>query len=136
MGYDLHIIRKTNWEIDEESNISLDEWLNYMEGDAELEPDSFDKTNPELTQGFCYWNNPAAEEEEDRPWLDYGHGLISTKNPEKATIIKMVSIANTLNAKVTGDEGEFYDELGDAIINAKVNNQNPQSRKPWWKLWS
>jgi hypothetical protein len=37
MGYELHIIRREHWETLETSNISLDEWLNYVKSDKELE---------------------------------------------------------------------------------------------------
>ena len=38
MGYELHIVRRLDWEDDEEySNISLEEWLSYVQSDEELE---------------------------------------------------------------------------------------------------
>jgi hypothetical protein len=38
MGYDLHIVRRLDWEDDDEAgNISLEEWLSYVQSDNELE---------------------------------------------------------------------------------------------------
>ena len=63
MGYDLHIIRKNNWEdFEEESNITLDEWLKYITTDSELElTDGYDiKIGEEQyfqnRPGYCEWN--------------------------------------------------------------------------------
>jgi hypothetical protein len=40
MGYELHIIRKVDWENDEEpSNLTLYEWRQYVNADPELEFD-------------------------------------------------------------------------------------------------
>ena len=38
MGYELHILRRNDWDnYEEESNISLEEWLAYVQSDSELE---------------------------------------------------------------------------------------------------
>ena len=38
MGYELHIVRRNDWDdYEENSNISLDEWLAYVQLDNELE---------------------------------------------------------------------------------------------------
>lgn len=42
----------------------------------------------------------------------FGHGSISTKNPDVATLDKMLQIADTLNACVRGDDGEIYRRSG------------------------
>jgi hypothetical protein len=38
MGYEFHIVRRKDWEdFEEDSNISLEEWLAYVQSDNELE---------------------------------------------------------------------------------------------------
>jgi hypothetical protein len=117
MGYELQIVRLTDYEDDEEeSNISLEEWLTYVSTDKELNlTNGYQSNIPGIDRrwhevpGFCEWK--AAElEDGSSPWLDYGYGCISTKNPGDKLIKKMIEIANALNAKVRGDSFEYYDE--------------------------
>ena len=134
MGYEVHIYRKTNWDIDEPSDISLDEWISYVKSDPEIELDT-DKQENESPTGFCYWINSPEPEPGNPPWFDYGHGHISTKWTDQSTIAKMVKIANKLNAKVMGDEGEFYNELGLVDMNNLPKNLQSKKQKSWWKFW-
>jgi hypothetical protein len=39
-------------------------------------------------------------------------GNVSAKNPSPAGVVRMASIAARLNARVQGDDGEFYDDRG------------------------
>ncbi len=117
MGYELHIVRRVNWEDDEDSHISLEEWLNYVESDTELElTNGFEMKLPDRTSsfhripGFCNWTGHSTKTEADKPWFHYGFGMISAKYPDDDTIRKMLMIAGKLNARVQGDDGEFYDE--------------------------
>ena len=114
MGYEVYIERRNDWEdLDEMSNITLEEWLRYVETDPELE-----LTNGyqdvifkewRAVPGFCRWKQKKDSSQEDQPWLDYGFGSISAKYPDPDTIRKLVAIAGVLNARVRGDDGEFYD---------------------------
>lgn len=55
MGYALHIVRRNDWDDEEEDcNISLQEWLSYVHSDDELK----------LTNG--YQVKPLLEFEHDR----------------------------------------------------------------------
>lgn len=103
MGYELNIVRKKDWSnANEESNVSLEEWLKYAEQDNELtvsaEPNMFD------------WTNYPCIQENGIPWFQYSNGYIRTKNPDISVIKKMLTMAQALDAKVQGEEGEFYDE--------------------------
>lgn len=150
MGYDLHIIRRTDWEDDEEdSNISLDEWLAYAGTDHELElTNGYEMSIPgnasyfHPVPGFCIWRGHSVPDLKKKPWLSYGHGSISTKYPDDETIGKMLAIAGELNARVQGDEGEFYDESyfnkpqkPAASGSATPLPDTSVTKKPWWKLW-
>jgi hypothetical protein len=128
MGYDFHITRRDDW-YDEGADISADEWLKYVESDPEL---SIDESNGKY---FAIWK-------ED--WLDWRRGEIYTKNPRKNLVEKMIQIANRLNAKVQGDEGEVYIESSQVpddeemernleLIRQRLSSARKQS---WWRmLW-
>ncbi|MFT3932561.1 MAG: hypothetical protein QM726_03005 [Chitinophagaceae bacterium] len=118
MGYELHIIRLNDYDNEDEiSNITLSEWINYVEADNELnltngynskfpgQPDIWNES-----PGFCKWIGHPDAKEESIPWLDFNRGSISAKYPDKHTIGKMIKIAQALNAKVIGDDGEYWDE--------------------------
>jgi hypothetical protein len=135
MGYEVHIYRKTNWDIDEPSDISLDEWLSYIESDSEIELEHPNTENPNQVSGFCYWINSPDPEPGNPPWFNYGHGHISTKWTDQSTISKMVEIANKLNARVMGDEGEFYNDLGLVDMKNLPKGLQSKEQKLWWKFW-
>ncbi len=145
MGYDLHIIRREDWADRETPDILLDEWLSYIEHDKELElTNGYNITIGSETQfqnrpGFCEWNShPTEKSPNSRPWFAYWKGSIETKNPDAPTIRKMLQIASALNAKVQGDDGEFYTEdyLTELESAEELNKFSRQQRKkPWWKLW-
>lgn len=145
MGYNLHIVRFNNWDdCEEESSISLEEWLTYVQSDNELElTNGYQMKIPGIVNffqnapGFCNWTGHSTKVTDDKPCFDYEYGMISTKYPDDETIKKMITIANKFNGKVQGDDGEFYDE------NYFLNKTNEFAssatkqvhRKPWWKLW-
>jgi hypothetical protein len=102
MAFQMHIVRQRDYKNpEEESNISLDEWLQYINSDPELE------LLTEEGPGFCQWlEHPKAEV----PWFDFGFANIYTKNPDKHTLKKMINISIALNGKVRSDDFEYYDE--------------------------
>ena len=100
MGYDVHITRAELWNENDESRIEEDEWLRLVEADPQLEPDS---KNP----GYTLWRGPSMYED---PWFRWTRGNISTKNPDRSIMKKMLELAQLLGARVQGDDGEFYDD--------------------------
>lgn len=151
MGYELHIVRQTDYDNDEEeSNITLDEWLTYAANDEELELTNGFSTNFPIIEpvwqdapGFCYWQGHSRADADYIPWFDYGYGSISTKNPDKETIEKMINISLVLNAKVRGDHEEFYDAtfftngghpVAELFI-TDIDKKEAKKTKPWWKFW-
>ncbi|RXK86880.1 hypothetical protein [Filimonas effusa] len=145
MGYDLHIVRRDDWDDSEaDSNISLAEWLLYVESDHELElTNGYQIKIPGVESsfqhvpGFCYWKGHPAKVADDKPWFDYGHGMISTKYPDDETIKKMIAIAAYFQGRVQGDDGEFYDEtyLLEKAGQAIPETTNRTGKKPWWRFW-
>jgi hypothetical protein len=106
MGYDLHITRKANWGDDDGPAITEAEWRTIIEVDPELSLDT--ETRCIMTDGeyvFAAWNGEPGV-------LGFYRGEISSKNPEKPLIAKMVRIAQALGAQVQGDDGEIYREDG------------------------
>ena len=143
MGYELHIVRDFDWENEEnESNISLEEWLAYIQTDQELElADGYQiklkgTEHIQNAPGFCNWNGHSTRIDDNKPWFDYGNGMISTKHPDDETIRKMITIAQALNGSVQGDDGEPYDEsyFTPGHSQVRLNTKTP-NKKPWWKFW-
>ncbi|MBI5290788.1 MAG: hypothetical protein HY872_02795 [Chloroflexi bacterium] len=101
MGYEVHITRAENWASNQDQEIATQEWLDVVRGDPELIP------APENGEYFVVWRGTTKYPE---TWFDWFGGDITTKNPDKATLRKMLKIATCLRATVQGDEGEIYDE--------------------------
>ena len=99
MGYDLHITRAKNWSDNKNKWISSEEWLLFVKSDSEL------TLNADNGPFFTNWSGQSSYE---YPWLDWSEGNVFTKNPDKAIVEKMLYIANKLNAKVQGEDGEVY----------------------------
>jgi hypothetical protein len=85
VGYNVYITRRKAWSDDRGPSISTQEWEAYC------------TTDPDLASLVC-----------DR-------GNVEAKNPERALLLKMVSVAPHLGASVQGDDGEVYDAEGNAL---------------------
>lgn len=102
MGYDVHITRADSWAENEGHEIAGEEWLAIVQADSELTHSIEDGPY------FVRWHGTTKYPE---TWFDLVNGNIDTKNPDKATMRKMLQIANALGANVQGDDGEIYGEL-------------------------
>ena len=85
MGSNAYITRRKAWSDDRGPSISEREW------------DSCRSTDPDLASLVC-----------DR-------GNVEAKNPDRALLLKMVSVAAHLGASVQGDDGEVYDADGNPV---------------------
>ena len=148
MGYDIHITRQENWfDEDGTRQISIDEWKSILSSDNEMRLDGFAETttaNGETiridSKGLSVWTKYSGNGlNGNYAWFDYSRGNIVCKNPDDEIINKMLDIAERLNAKVQGDEGEIYER---SIINkfssryiTETNDVQTKSKKPWWKFW-
>jgi len=124
MGYWLRIIRQHDYDNeDEESNISLNEWLDHIASDPELEEPVGPQLNlpvildpadigsfSDAEPGECDWMGHPRSDADTIPSFRYEYGAIAAKYPDKHTIGKMIIIARALNAKVRGGDGEYYDD--------------------------
>ena len=99
MGYDLHITRAEDWANNTGHTITADEWLKIVAEDSELRLAGYNGPY------FALWTGPSKYPD---PWLDWMDGNIYSKNPDKASVQKMLQIAAQLRARVQGDDGEIY----------------------------
>ncbi|MFD7639588.1 hypothetical protein ACFV4P_02950 [Kitasatospora sp. NPDC059795] len=81
MGYDVHITRRVDWWAEEGQDISRVEWEAVFADDSGL------------AMAPLWWTA----------------GRIVSKNPSDAVIATMCQVAKVLDARVQGDDGEYYD---------------------------
>src|ERR1700719_1876991 len=117
VGYDLHITRKADWPEPDGPEISYDEWMAVVNMDPELRIEGY--VNVRLPDHSVARRPLAAwtaysryDSSGDMPALEFSHGNIAAKNPDREFRCKMWRLAQALNAKVQGDDGEFYDCFG------------------------
>jgi hypothetical protein len=102
VGYDLHVTRADYWLRNQDRPIGADEWLTVVNDDPELTPD------PEFGRYSVTWSGK-------RPgqvgWFDWHDGNVFTTDPSRATVSKLLTLAERLKAMVQGDDGEVYESL-------------------------
>jgi hypothetical protein len=99
MGYDLQITRKEFWADEEGPVITSAEWLGLIHDDPSL---TLDEENGPY---FAVWTGPG----EYPDWIDYDEGgYLFSKNPTDEGVDKMIEVANRLDARVQGEDGEAY----------------------------
>ncbi|MFE6049245.1 hypothetical protein ACFQ6N_00635 [Kitasatospora sp. NPDC056446] len=81
MGYDVHITRRENWWDEEGQDVSAAEWEAVIAAD------------PGLVMHPMWWSA----------------GWIVSKSPSDAVIATMREVAKVLDARLQGDDGEYYD---------------------------
>ena len=140
MGYNLHITRKENWFDEDDSNeIKLTEWIDYVKSDNEMRLDNQASATTDdgddvtyTNKGLAVWTSYSQSGLDDNyAWLDLRAGNVTVKNPDDEIKNKMIDIADRLNAKVQGDDGEIYD--------TKIftpDKQETKDKRPWWKIRS
>jgi hypothetical protein len=138
MGYDLHITRKQRWSDENGPEIPLAAWIAVVAADRDMRLDGFAETrvgDGSILRieniGLAVWTAWSLHSENGMAWFSFGHGNVIVKNPDLEIRRKMWSLAQTLSAKVQGDDGEFYDASGDQL------RMGPQSavKNPWWRFW-
>jgi hypothetical protein len=81
---------------------------------------------------FAVW--PGACRYPGGTWFDWYEGRVFTKNPDRATLVKMLELARRLPARVQWDHGEFYTRPEDLPSEEKIVESAPRSRRPWWRF--
>jgi hypothetical protein len=128
MGYHVYITRKaTGWDdATDEATISLAEWQEYVTNDPEMQVDEI--TNPvSRTSQPTDWDLMGAS-----IWVPYsknGRGnyyarfvhqddCIVVAQPDEEILGKMLLVAYALQARVQGDDGEYFDEYNAQPVGA------------------
>ncbi len=109
----MHIHRGEDWvDLADDRWIPLAEWQTFVGWQPDFRLDGFaEATSPsgEVIRvegpGLAVWTAHAHP-----VCFDWRKGRIVVKNPDQAILAKMREIAGALNARVQGDEGEFYDD--------------------------
>ena len=147
MGYDIHITRQDNW-FDDDINrkIALEEWTSLVSSDTEMRLDNYVEATTSAgefvrveSEGLSVWTKYSGHGlNGNHAWFNYHQGNITVKNPDSKIITKMLAIADRLNAKVQGDEGEVYEGSVDGqILHKHISDNDNQvdKPKPWWQFW-
>ena len=109
MGYEVYITRADySWDA-LETPISEDEWISVAIESNEIMISKNDYYSCAASGKIYPWVITSLP---NKPFLWFMDGAIHSVHPDKETIIKMVSLAKTLDAKVIGEEGEVYDDYG------------------------
>lgn len=112
VGYDVHITRRDDWWDKEGVAISAGEWNAIVAADPAME--TVGRADAATLQGeairydspgLAIWSRSGS----DPAWFDLRGGNIVVKSPDEATLRKMIELAEHLDAKVQGDEGELYE---------------------------
>ncbi len=140
MGYDVHITRKDDWSDAEGEEISVEEWLHYVGSDKSMRLDGEAQATMDSgvavgikDETLAVWTEwEGRKDDVNQAWMWYARGNVMAKNPDAAMRRKMFLIADELNARLQGDEGEFYDSTGEVEGQRRGGGMG---KKKWWKFW-
>ena len=100
MGWEVHMTRADRWSDSDQRPISADEWRTVVAADPELRIEAANGPH------FAVWSGPCSYP--DGAWFDWADGCVSTKNPDRPILDKLLRPAVELGAVVQGDDGELY----------------------------
>jgi hypothetical protein len=131
MSYHLHITRKAKgWDdADDPAAISRGEWLDYLASDSEMaandysvdpqygqergqaDADADGRAYDAYVEGLAAWlKHPSLGPKGEYVWFSHDQGRVTVENPDEETLGKLLAIAHALNARVQGDDGEYFDQ--------------------------
>ena len=127
MGYDLFITRAESWSENKGREITSEEWLKLVKDDPELKLAGYNGPY------FALWEGPSKYPE---AWLDWSRGNIYSKNPDKAIVAKMIQIAESLGARVQGQDEEVYLDTSEVRdpYDPLPSIEDRSSGKRWWRV--
>lgn len=122
-GYDVHITRRKVWSDDKGPAITLKEWQTLVASDSEMRLDGYAEAETTAgnklrvqSDGLAVWTKYSGHGKSgNMAWFHWRRGEIAVKNPDREILIKMFQVAKKLGAKVQGDDGELYNEKGNAV---------------------
>jgi hypothetical protein len=111
MGYELRIVRAA--DSTKPVEISMAEWRAAVEASTDLRLIGAIEVRTPAGETVRY-ENPGLAEWRGHPEalpvpLDFRRGQIFANSPDDPTIARMKALARQLDARLQGDEGEFYD---------------------------
>ncbi|MDJ0366628.1 hypothetical protein QMK33_15835 [Hymenobacter sp. H14-R3] len=121
MDYNVHITRKAeSWAAgDEDAVISLPEWLAYVANDPEMQLDSqagapvpgLEAGLPAEAAGLSVWLGYSRHGRGGKyAWFSHEEDRVVVQNPDEEILGKMLAVAQVFEARVQGDDGEYFDE--------------------------
>lgn len=140
MGYDLHITRRQDWADPDGPEITLEDWLEYLTIDPSLEKDiEFEsQVDPAVATGakeptMVLWNEwpSRGDGNEARLWLSHGNVMATDADVDLRR--KMFVMADVLNARLQGDNGEIYNSIGEP--EGRKSRRSSGGKRPWWRFW-
>lgn len=109
MGYSVYITRAHHWLERAEIPIPKAEWGTVVDADSTLSvktTDYYDRISRELVVDRGHAVEWSLSDRQECFWYD--GGAIECKNPSIQCLAKMVELAELLEARVVGDDGETY----------------------------
>jgi len=108
MGYNLYLTRADAWHGSASRPIPREDWAAVVDADPDLESSATDYVELGLEGGITREHAVIWLRHPERVPLWYDEGAIAAKNPDEATIRKLVELARQLRARCVGEDGEEY----------------------------
>jgi hypothetical protein len=104
VSYDLHIIRSHDWTNASDDPISFEEWISHARADPSLaDAGVLSLRDVEPSEQTVFAFGP------DGTSFHWWRGEIVVTLAAEGDIARLLPIARALNARVQGDDGEFYE---------------------------
>lgn len=144
MGYYVAILRSADTKSTPDKPITREEWLACVKADPEMRVlpagpmPSAGSPNFRVKElgDYVWWTGLPDVNDEGVVWFHFWkEGFIDVKNPNAAILHKMFEMANRLDARLQGEEGEEYGDHG-VVIKAPPDWNGPTPRLPsrsWWQ---
>ncbi|MBT8415866.1 MAG: hypothetical protein KJO42_00340 [Silicimonas sp.] len=142
MGYDLYITRKDDWSDTSGPDISMDDWTEYLFIDksleidarraAEIDPRVASHAKEPTHTRWLDW--PARVPDENEAWMWIEQGNIVATDPDIDFRRKLFLIADGLEARLMGTDGEVYDSIGEPE-SGRSRLTEKGAKRAWWKFW-
>ncbi len=134
MGYEIYIHRKPNhWDEQDFGAITLEDLREIHARHPELE--FIDGTDPTPRIGINPKTGVPIKLPPGPPWIEgfwlSDDGMLHAKYNDDQTFIDAFRLAVLLDARVQGDNGEFYDTLADLSVRDKPQRPEDKARSFW-----
>ena len=123
MGYEIHVTRAPDHYYENKGHeITAAEWLALVDADPELKLAGYNGPY------FALWSGQSRNSE---PWFCWYEGNVDTKSPDPPTLAKALRIAESLGARVQGDDGEIYGPDGKIFQDGVLQTREGMD----WRTW-